>query len=142
MAAGSADVIEIVAMQLIGSDASVIPVTAELSFRSTDPYTVRTTFSGPQSVSTWLIGRELIAQGLDAASDEPAGRGDVQVWRDDDPEFLLISLNGIEGSALLASPSEPIARFVAATEAIVPMGGESENMEGEISALIAALLTA
>lgn len=142
MAAGSADVIEIVAMQLIGSDASVIPVTAELSFRSSDPYTVRSVFSGPQSVSTWLIGRELIAQGLDAASDEPAGRGDVQVWRDDDPEFVLISLNGIEGSALLASPSEPIERFIAATEAIVPMGGESENMESEISALIAALLTA
>jgi len=79
---------------------------------------------------------------MHAGSDAPAGTGDVQVWRDEDPDYTLISLSGVEGSALLAAPTEPIARFLAATEALVPIGTESARMETEITALIAALLTA
>ena len=55
------DVVEVIAVQLIGSDASVIPVSTEFSFRANDPYTVRAVFSGAQSVSAWLLGRELLA---------------------------------------------------------------------------------
>lgn len=142
MTSASFDVVEVVAMQLIGADASVVPVTAELGFRTSDPYTVRAAFTGAQSTSTWLLGRELLDLGMAATADQPAGDGDVQVWRDEDPDYLLISLSGVEGSALLAAPTEPVMRFLAATESLVPLGGESEKMEGEISALIAALLTA
>jgi hypothetical protein len=138
----SYDVVESVAMQLISSDASVLPVTAELSYRVSDPYTVRAVFTSPQSTSVWLLGRELLLQGMLADSEDPAGCGDVQVWRDEDPLFTLISLTGIEGSALLASPSEPLERFLTATEQLVALGTESDRMEGEIAALIAALLTA
>ena len=60
MTQSSYDVVEVVAMQLIGSDASVIPVTTELSFRTSDPYTVRAVFTGPHTMSTWLLGRELV----------------------------------------------------------------------------------
>ena len=138
----SYDVVEVVAMQLISSDASVIPVRTELSFRVSDPYTVRAIFSGPHSMSTWLLGRELLFQGLRAMSDAPAGTGDVQVWRDEDPDFTLVSLSGVEGSALLAAPTDPLEGFLARTEQLVPLGAESDRMESEISALIAALLTA
>ena len=136
------DVVEVVAMQLISSDASVIPVSASLSFRTSDPYTVRVVFTGPQTRSTWLLGRELLVQGMLAISDAPAGTGDVQVWRDDDPDFALISLSGVEGSALLAAPTSPLEAFLSRTEQLVPFGSESVRMETEISALIAALLTA
>lgn len=142
MTNSSYDVVEVVAMQLIGSDASVVPVSTQLAFRTTDPYTVRAVFTGGQSSSTWLLGRELLAQGMHASSEEPAGTGDVQIWRDEDPDYTLISLSGVEGSALLAAPTEPVLRFLAATESLVPLGAESDRMEGEISALIAALLTA
>lgn len=142
MTNSSYDVVEVVAMQLIGSDASVVPVSTQLAFRTTDPYTVRAVFTGGQSSSTWLLGRELLAQGMHATSEEPAGTGDVQIWRDEDPDYTLISLSGVEGSALLAAPTEPVLRFLAATESLVPLGAESDRMEGEISALIAALLTA
>ncbi|GEA84280.1 SsgA family sporulation/cell division regulator [Cellulomonas gelida] len=142
MTRSSYDVVEVFAMQLIGSDASVIPVSAELSFRTSDPYTVRAVFTGPHTMSTWLIGRELLSMGMHASSDAPAGSGDVQVWRDEDPDYALVSLSGVEGSALLAAPSEPIVRFLAGTEALVPLGAESDRMESEISAFIAALLTA
>ena len=142
MTNSSYDVVEVVAMQLIGSDASVVPVSTQLAFRTTDPYTVRAVFTGGQSSSTWLLGRELLAQGMHASSEDPAGTGDVQIWRDEDPDYTLISLSGVEGSALLAAPTEPVLRFLAATESLVPLGAESDRMEGEISALIAALLTA
>lgn len=138
----SYDVVEVVAMQLIGSDASVISVSAELSFRTSDPYTVRAVFTGPHTMSTWLVGRELLSLGMHATSEAPAGTGDVQVWRDEDPDYTLVSLSGVEGSALLATPSEPIVRFLAGTEALVPIGTESDRMDPEITALIAALLTA
>jgi hypothetical protein len=135
------DVVEVIAVQLIGSDASVIPVSTEFSFRANDPYTVRAVFSGAQSVSAWLLGRELLADGLNAAADDPAGNGDVQVWRDEDPDYVLISLSGVEGNALLAAPTEPLLRFISRTETLVPIGTESDRMESEVAALIAALLT-
>ena len=59
----SYDVVEAVTMQLISSDASVIPVNAEFSFRVSDPYTVRTVFTGQHTMSTWLLGRELLVHG-------------------------------------------------------------------------------
>lgn len=136
------DVVEQVAMQLISSDASVLPVTAELSYRAGDPYTVRAAFNSPQSTSVWLLGRDLLVQGMLADADDPAGAGDVQVWRDEDPLFVLLSLTGIEGSALLAAPADAVEHFLTATEQLVPIGTESERMEGELTALIAALLTA
>ena len=64
MTARPFDVVEVVTMQLVLSDATVLGVTAELGFRAADPYTVRAVFTGPHSMSTWLIGRELLAQGL------------------------------------------------------------------------------
>ncbi len=136
------DVVEVVTMQLIGSDASVLPIITELSFRRGDPYTVRAVFTGSESMSTWLIGRELLAQGLDAGIDAPAGLGDVQVWRDDEPEFVLLSLTGVEGNALLAASAESLQRFLDATARLVPLGAEGASMDGVLSAFITALLTA
>lgn len=136
------DACEVLAMHLVLSDASVLPISAELSFDAADPYTVRIAFTGAHSTSTWLLGRELIAHGLLADSSAPAGTGDVRVWRDDDPNFVLISLSGVEGDALLAGPAEPFVRFLAATVALVPFGAESPRMEDEISRLIVTLLDA
>ena len=52
MAGSVPDVREVVAMHLVLSDASVLPVKAELSFESADPYTVRIEFTGTQSACT------------------------------------------------------------------------------------------
>lgn len=136
------DVREVVAMHLVLSDASVLPIKAELGFDAADPYTVRLEFTGPHSSCTWLIGRELIAQGILADPGTPAGTGDVRIWRDEDPTFLLIALSGVEGDALLAGPAEPFARFIAASTTLVPFGSESSRMEQEISRLIVSLLDA
>ncbi|MBO1750493.1 SsgA family sporulation/cell division regulator [Actinotalea sp. BY-33] len=136
------DACEVVPMHLVLSDASVLPISAELSFEASDPYTVRIAFTGAHSTSTWLIGRELIAHGLLSDSSAPAGTGDVRIWRDEDPSYLLVALSGVEGDALLAGPAESFVRFLNATVSVVPFGNESARMEDEISALIVSLLDA
>ncbi len=142
MPAPAPGVRDVVGMHLVLADASVLPITAELSFEASDPYTVQIAFTGAHSTSTWLVGRELIAHGLIADSTSPAGTGDVRIWRDDDPTYLLVSLSGVEGEALLAGPAAPFERFVAATAELVPFGAEGTHMADEISRLIVSLLDA
>ncbi|WP_182111230.1 MULTISPECIES: SsgA family sporulation/cell division regulator [unclassified Actinotalea] len=142
MAGQVEDVREAVPMHLVLSDASVMPVRAELSFDASDPYTVRVVFTGTHSTSTWLLGRELIAHGVLADASAPAGTGDARIWRDEDPTYLLVALSGVEGDALLAGPVEPFKRFIAATVELVPFGSEGQRMENEISRLIVTLLDA
>jgi len=129
-------------MHLVLADASVLPISAELDFDAADPYTIRVAFVGAQSTSTWLIGRELIAHGVLADAAAPAGTGDVRIWRDEDPAYLLMTLSGVEGEALLAGPVEPFVSFLSATVRRVPFGAESTHMEDEISRLIDTLLDA
>lgn len=136
------DVHDVVAMHLVLSDASILPIRADMSFDATDPYTVRLDFTSAASTATWLIGRDLIAAGTLADSSAPAGTGDVRIWRDEDPTFLLIALSGVEGDALLAGPADPFVRFLATTIELVPFGTESLRMEDEISRLIVSLLDA
>jgi hypothetical protein len=136
------DAREVVPMHLVLSDATVLPIRAEMTFDSGDPYTVRIAFSGDQSTSTWLIGRELIAHGILADAASPAGTGDVRIWRDLDPTYLLMALNGVEGDALLAGPADPFIRFLESTVELVPFGAEGVRMEAEISRLIVSLLDA
>ncbi len=133
---------EIAPMHLVLADATTLPVSAELSFDVGDPYTVRIAFVGAHSTSTWLIGRELIAHGLLAEESAPAGTGDVRIWRDEDPTYVLVALSGVEGEALLAGAARPFMNFLAATVELVPFGSEGDRMEEEISRLIVSLLDA
>lgn len=142
MTGSTSRVHEVVPMHLVLPDASILPISAELFFDANDPYTVRAVFTGTHSSSTWLIGRELLAHGLLADPASPAGTGDVRIWRDEDPGYVLVALSGVEGDALLAGPADPFVRFVAGTVAHVPFGSEGDHMEGEISRLIVTLLDA
>lgn len=131
---------KVVPLQLVQSDESVEPVACRLEFSGADPYTVRAVFEG--AGSTWLIGRELLAQGLLADLSCPAGYGDVKVWRDESPEYLLIALSGVEGDALLAAEAAVVAEFVDETTALVPFGTEGLVMGGAIDEMISELLKA
>ena len=138
-AVGRYDVVDVVTMQLVLSVATVLPVTTELGFAASDPYTIHATFSGQSAMTTWLIGRELLQDGFEATEENPAGVGDVRIWRDEDPAYVLIALSGVEGEALLACPVDPLERFLATTATLVPLGSESDSMADQITALIAAL---
>jgi hypothetical protein len=135
------DVCHVVTMQLVLADGTAQAVIGEFSYAVNDPYTVRAFFSAPNSASTWLIGRELLSTGLRSTISSPAGKGDVQVWRDEDPSYALMSLDGVEGNALLATPAIALERFLASTVALVPFGDEGALMDAELTDLIAMLFT-
>lgn len=135
-----ATVRRIVPFQLVLPDESVQPVACELRFEAADPYTVKALFGGGTSV--WLLGRELLAQGLLADMTCPAGYGDVKVWRDESPEYLLLSLSGVEGEALLAAEADVVDDFLNRTTDLVPFGAEGHLMERALDTMITALLGA
>ena len=130
----------LVPFQLVLPDESVQPVDCELRFDAADPYSVRAVFGG--GASTWLIGRELLAQGLLADATCPAGHGDVKVWRDESPEYLLLALSGVEGDALLATEAVAVGHFLDETTGIVTFGAEGDVMQGALDTMITALLGA
>ncbi|MFC9154680.1 SsgA family sporulation/cell division regulator [Streptomyces bauhiniae] len=116
----------------------VMPLRMDLSYEPDDPYAVRVSFTYPgteQGVG-WVMGRDLLAEGLDG----PAGEGDVQIWpvREAGERLVYIRLSPDTGTALFEAPAEQIAVFLRATEVIVPRGAESRRVD--IDALLTRLL--
>ncbi|QTE30490.1 SsgA family sporulation/cell division regulator [Pengzhenrongella sicca] len=137
------DVTTAITTHLVLSDSLTEDVFVELGYHAADPYALNARFSqGDGPPSTWLLARDLFAQGLVATQAAPAGRGDVRIWRDEDPDYLLMTFRGVAGEALIAAPAEPIERFMEATRAIVPFGAESERIGAAVDAFVESLLTA
>src|SRR5215472_5669019 len=62
---------------LIGPEDLIVPLTAEWSYHSEDPYAVTMSLdTGADQPVKWHFGRDLLATALLA----PAGLGDVQAW--------------------------------------------------------------
>lgn len=93
---------------------------AEIVFRYdvTDPWAVRMFFLHSPAVR-WVVSRELFAAGLRA----PSGQGGVRIT----PGRRRIRLLLVSqfGEAALFFHREDVHRFLAATEGVVPPGGES-----------------
>jgi len=143
MLPGRYDATAVIATHLIISDTDTTDIVVELGYRASDPYAVRAQFSQDGNpTSTWLLARDLLAQGLVATEAAPAGMGSVSIWRDEDPDYVLVMLSGGDGEALLAAPAEPIERFVEATRALVPFGAESDLIDAAVNAFVASLLVA
>jgi hypothetical protein len=119
-----------IALRFVDPDLAATPVSAELRYRSTDPYAVTIAFrSGGQSV-TWTFARELLATGIY----EPTGLADVQVWPSLDSDgaaAVAVQLCSPDGGVLLEAPSRTITRFVERTLEMVPAGSESELVDGD-----------
>lgn len=144
MASARYDVATAITMQLVLPDSLTADVVVELSYSAADPFALSAQFfQDGRPTSTWLIARDLLAQGLVATQDAPAGYGVVHIWRDEDPDYVLITLRGgDDGEALLAAPAEPLERFVEATRALAPFGTESDRVAAAIDEFVESLLTA
>jgi sporulation and cell division protein SsgA len=120
-----------------------IPLTAELSYTSTDPYAVRMTFSsnGAEPVE-WIFARELLVEGLKA----PFGPCDVviapsaiPVVNGEQVQYILnIGLSSPFGYAQFETLTATVVAFLARTYAIVPLGLESAvcDWDKEIAELL------
>ncbi|MFF3255089.1 SsgA family sporulation/cell division regulator [Actinacidiphila glaucinigra] len=128
---------EHLSLQLITGTRRVLDLSADCQYRPDDPYTVRMRFGHGDGgeEAEWVLSRELLLAGLAS----PAGDGDVHVEPGDHAHTLIV-LAGPGGAAVLQVATGELARFLAATAELVPLGTEGTRIDWD--ACIAGLLSA
>ncbi|MCX4437627.1 MULTISPECIES: SsgA family sporulation/cell division regulator [Streptomyces] len=121
-------VVQGVAVQLVVSRTYSLSMCMSLRYEPTDPYVVRAAFFTDTDEQTeWVLGRELLADGLTGST----GCGDIRVWpavgRGD--QAMYIVLGSPAGTALLEVPVQDVRTFLENTEALVPRGTESGRID-------------
>ncbi|MFE1311391.1 SsgA family sporulation/cell division regulator [Streptomyces sp. NPDC058755] len=116
------------AAQLVVSRDCSLSLCMRLSYEPTDPYIVRAAFfTCSDEPVEWVLGRELLADGLKGS----AGEGDIRIWsaigRGD--QAMYIVLRSSAGTALLEVPVQDVKTFLENTEALVPQGTESGHID-------------
>ncbi|MFD2092325.1 SsgA family sporulation/cell division regulator [Blastococcus deserti] len=124
-----------ITLQLVGPQ-SWTEVPALLCYDAADPFAVRIAFGDVGDESgvvdpddggiAWLLSRELLQAGLQA----PAGEGDVRLWpAHGASDVLFLHLRAPSGEALFELSRATVAAFLRHTEALVPSGSESEQLD-------------
>jgi hypothetical protein len=125
-------------VQLVVSHEMSFSASVTLQYEPSDPYAVRAAFTvvGSDGTVEWIIGRDLLADGLEG----PVGEGDIRVWpaEERDVSDLYILLNPPAGTALLKAPAQEIKAFLQEAEVVVPRGAEPERIG--LDALLAHLI--
>ncbi|GMA85217.1 hypothetical protein GCM10025868_04670 [Angustibacter aerolatus] len=78
-------------------------LTATLRYEASDPYAVEATFRAGDEAISWVLGRDLLRDGLEAES----GEGDVHVWPTDEDADPLDDEDGADVVALSRSAAAP-----------------------------------
>ncbi|MEU3305267.1 SsgA family sporulation/cell division regulator [Streptomyces sp. NPDC006678] len=120
-------------VQLVVAHEMSLPVSMRLRYEPSDPYVVRAAFTAVDSDETveWIIGRDLLIDGLEG----PAGEGDIRIWPADGPDRCdsYILLDPPAGTALLKARTHEIKTFLEGTEAVVPRGTELGHIDLDAS---------
>lgn len=113
-------------LRLVVSGVDAVPVLAELCYEPADPYAVHATFWLDGEPTTWVFGRDLLADGLVT----PSGEGDVGVWPSQSAgrPVVCLSLSSPSGHGLLEADLDDVAGFVGDMYAAVPSGEESRHL--------------
>ncbi len=107
------------------------PLMTRWTYRADDPFAVIVAVEIPHGDWVkWLVGRELLARGLTGT----AGEGDVRVCWQSVPgqEVLRITIRTVDGEEILAVDRGLARRFVDATLDLVPVGGESAQVDYDL----------
>jgi hypothetical protein len=110
------------------------PVVTRWSYSAYDPFAVSLAVRTRQDRWVeWLVGRELVVDGLDA----PAGEGDVRMRpiSVQGYDIVEIEIRSHDGRAVLEVDRDLLRTFVEATLAMVALGDEADRMDldGEIA---------
>ncbi|MEV6877193.1 SsgA family sporulation/cell division regulator [Amycolatopsis sp. NPDC051128] len=104
------------------------PMPAELEYDTRDPYAVAVVLHAGASDVRWLVGRDLLADGLLA----PHGEGDVRIAPAADPAMIVMELSSPDGAAVLEAPAQEIADFLDLTYDVIPPGSEPDWFDFEV----------
>ncbi|WP_330342225.1 SsgA family sporulation/cell division regulator [Streptomyces sp. NBC_00557] len=124
----SRTVVQGVTARLVVSRACFLPLCMRLRYEPADPYVVRAAFFlHSDEPAAWVLGRDLLADGLEGC----AGHGDVRIWsavgRGD--QAMYLALRSRAGTALLEVPVQDVKAFLERTEALVPRDTESGRID-------------
>lgn len=122
-------VVDEMALRLVMPGDDGLLLRATLRYDPADPFAVEATFRAADESISWMLGRDLLHDGLLAE----AGLGDVRVWpqsrHDGDPELVLIELRSPDGQATLAIDAADLEAFLRRTFDVVPRGSESAYLD-------------
>jgi hypothetical protein len=119
-------------VEFVRPDGSMEPMNVDLQYRSDDPHAVTMRFQARDQESIWLVGRELLADGLLA----PTGLGDVRL-RPEGGDVLVLDLFTEDSHAVFHLSAEELDRFLQSTYAAVPAGHEVVDFELLLKDLLA-----
>ena len=112
------------------------PVEVQLRYEPLDTYAVCMILNaGGSGQVEWVIARDLLAEGLIAAS----GEGDVRISPcTDTPELTVITMNSDSGQATFEAATDGLAQFLNDSYDLVAVGDEHRwmNIDDTLSRLL------
>ena len=135
-------VVHEVDLRLVAPGDEGLRLTATLRYQPSDPYAVEATFRAGDEAISWVLGRDLLGEGLTRVS----GEGDVRVWpttdvgeRGEQTAVVMLQLSSPDGRALLAAPARDVQAFLEQTYMVVEPGSEAEHLDvdGVVERLLA-----
>jgi Streptomyces sporulation and cell division protein, SsgA len=125
------NVAAVIHLHQVIQDGTLIPLTAWMAYRASDPYAVHMDFrlSDGEPPVQWMFGRDLLVAGLESM----AGEGDVKIWPSDAWEDAPVTAHQVFGlrvssplgEATFAVPTEGVDTFLAQSFVVVPPGSET-----------------
>ena len=121
---------------LISVDGGTIPVAADLSYDTSDPYALTICYHLKDGSVPWTFARDLLSGGLA----EPIGDGDLHVWPSlDDAGLAVVTIEFCSpyGDAMIEVRTADALGFVERSHALVAPGTESAHLDldGTIAAI-------
>jgi hypothetical protein len=101
-----------------------VPVDVELEYLADDPHAVSMTFRMTDQVTTWMMSRDLLADGLITTS----GTGDVRM-RPHNSTTAILELSSDSGHAVFHVRSSELQEFLNSTYDVVAPGHESDHFD-------------
>jgi hypothetical protein len=115
----------------IRPDGTTAPVETELLYQADDPFAVTMKFHAGGAVAAWIMGRDLLAEGMI----ESAGLGDVRV-RPGSGRTLVLELLSDRHVTVFRVPAGTLRKFLDATYRLVPPGTERFDADAFLSTVL------
>ncbi len=131
-------VVDDVTLRLVVPGDDGVLLRATLRYEPSDPFAVEATFRAGEEAISWVLGRDVLSDGLN----EETGVGDVRVWpaslTGGDPAMVMIELRSPDGQAQLAVDAADLDAFLLRTFQSVPQGREAEwlDLDGVVTRLL------
>ena len=123
-----------VALECLDARGRSVELPAHLAYDPADPWAVEMTFSNRTGEVRWLVGRDLLIDGLT----QPTGEGDVLLWPSIDEDgcaTVVLELCSPHGRLVAQLASRELGAFLCRTLALVPRGAEIIDLEELVAEL-------